>query len=459
MRCTKLAGSRDRVLKAAVVGIGSLAALTLGGCKSWIDPSEVVRDKGERLVVPILSSIDPLDESETGFAAAQEVRPQDLKVVAKDYVIGRNDLITVSIFDLINGGVETVRTARVSETGMLSLPMLPEPVKAAALTEQQLQRAIAAKYKEAGILERAQVSVTVVEARQRTFSILGAVARPGQYSMVESDFRLLNALVLAGDVANPLVEELYIVRRIESETPSAAPATEDTGGGEAAPAPKPAAGEDPLAPRSSAGQEPPAATQGPADEKLVRIEGQVVGVGGATTQPAGGAAAAQGSYEFGANAAAEERVIRIPLQQLRNGDLRYNVVVRPNDTIMVALPNTGFYYVGGHVNAPGVYALSGQKVTLKQALIGARMADALAVPSKTDIIRRVGNNEIFVRVDLTKVFEGRQPDLFLKPNDQILVGTDFYPPFLAALRGAFRATYGFGFLYDRNYAPRQDVVE
>jgi hypothetical protein len=28
--------------------------------------------------------------------------------------------------------------------------------------------------------------------------------------------------------------------------------------------------------------------------------------------------------------------------------------------------------------------------------------------------------------------------------------------FLAAFRNAFRITYGFGFLYDRNYAPDQD---
>jgi polysaccharide biosynthesis/export protein len=32
-----------------------------------------------------------------------------------------------------------------------------------------------------------------------------------------------------------------------------------------------------------------------------------------------------------------------------------------------------------------------------------------------------------------------------------MVGTNAMASFLAAARGAFRVTYGFGFLYDRNF--------
>jgi hypothetical protein len=35
------------------------------------------------------------------------------------------------------------------------------------------------------------------------------------------------------------------------------------------------------------------------------------------------------------------------------------------------------------------------------------------------------------------------------------VGTNAFQPFVASFRNAFRITYGFGFLYDRNYAPQQ----
>jgi polysaccharide biosynthesis/export protein len=90
-------------------------------------------------------------------------------------------------------------------------------------------------------------------------------------------------------------------------------------------------------------------------------------------------------------------------------------------------------------------------------VIAARMLDQLAVPERTDIIRRVGpNKEVYVRVNLAKIFEGTEPDIFIKPNDQVVVGTNALAPFLSALRGAFRFTYGFGFLYDRNFAAEEN---
>jgi 5-formyltetrahydrofolate cyclo-ligase len=63
---------------------------------------------------------------------------------------------------------------------------------------------------------------------------------------------------------------------------------------------------------------------------------------------------------------------------------------------------------------------------------------------------------VFVRVDLDKIFAGTQPDIFLKPDDQLLVGTNAFAPFIAAARNAFRITYGAGFLYDRNFAAEQN---
>jgi polysaccharide biosynthesis/export protein len=105
----------------------------------------------------------------------------------------------------------------------------------------------------------------------------------------------------------------------------------------------------------------------------------------------------------------------------------------------------------------GVYSLTARKITLKQAIVSAGMFDQIAVPAQTDVIRRVqGDKEIFVQVDLDKVFEGSQPDVFLKPNDVVQVGTSWWAPFAAAVRGGFRFTYGFGFLYDRNFANYND---
>jgi len=477
----------------ALTALAGLLFLSGCGAKSWLDQSELSRNQGGRLVVPILSSIDPIDEAETEFVGSQEVKPDDLKVVAADYVIGRNDLITVSVFDLVNGGIESVRTSRVSETGMLSLPGMPDPIKASGLTEADLQKAIVEAYRASGILQKAQVSVQVVEARGRTFNITGAVSRPGQYVILESDFRLLNAIIQAGGETFPS-DYLYIIRKTSSEKPATQTTTQPTT--------KPIVNPDvdPLAPRSQAPaagpagpilafEEPaktpaeqpkPAGTEtGPDERRFIFLDGKPVLTNAKTgepvtqpsvdvariptTQPAPSAATdiviSQPAYEFGSSLGQDEqRVIRVPYRELRNGDLRYNIIVRPNDVIIVPLPTQGFYYMGGHFQQPGVFNLTGQHITLKQAVISARMLDGYAIPNKTDVIRRIGNDkEVFVRVNLERIFEGRQPDVFLKANDVVQVGTDWYPPFLAAIRGAFRLTYGFGFLYDRNYAPQQKL--
>ncbi len=475
----------------ALSALAGLLILSGCGVKSWLDQSELSRNQGGRLVVPILSSIDPIDEAETEFVGSQEVKPDDLKVVATDYVISRNDLINVSVFDLVNGGVESVKTTRVSETGTLSIPGMPDPVKAAGLTEAELQKAIVEAYRASGILKQAQVSVQVVEARGRTFNITGAVNRPGQYVILESDFRLLNAIIQAGGETFPS-DYLYVIRKTSSEKPTTPPATQ--------PATKPAVNPDidPLAPRTAApaqvqpifAVEEPAKTTtpaeppkpatpepGPDERRFIFLDGKPVLTNAKTgepvtqpaialpsiptTQPASAPSSdiviSQPAYEFGSSLGQDEqRVIRVPYRELRNGDLRYNIVVRPSDVIIIPLPTQGFYYMGGHFQQPGVFNLTGQHITLKQAVISARMLDGYAIPRKTDVIRRIGGDkEVFVRVDLERIFEGRQPDVFLKANDVVQVGTDWYPPFLAAIRGAFRLTYGFGFLYDRNYAPQQ----
>lgn len=138
--------------------------------------------------------------------------------------------------------------------------------------------------------------------------------------------------------------------------------------------------------------------------------------------------------------------------------MRYNIIVRPRDLIIVQNLAVGNYFMGGHIARPGAYTLNGSHLTLKQAVMAAGMFDALAIPQRTDVVRRLRpNQEVFVRVDMDKIFGGQQPDMYLKPDDQIMVGTNALAPFLAALRGAFRITYGFGFLYDRNFAVNSNT--
>jgi protein involved in polysaccharide export with SLBB domain len=131
--------------------------------------------------------------------------------------------------------------------------------------------------------------------------------------------------------------------------------------------------------------------------------------------------------------------------------------VHANDLIIVPIPEPGEFYMGGHVQRPGAFTLTDRKITLKEAVVSAGMLDALAIPQRTDIIRRIKpDHEVFIRVDLSKIFAGEQPDIYLRPYDEVMVGTNALAPFIAAARGAFRITYGFGFLYDRNFYTGQN---
>ena len=155
-----------------------------------------------------------------------------------------------------------------------------------------------------------------------------------------------------------------------------------------------------------------------------------------------------------------QRVIRIPVNGLREGNPKYNIVIQPGDTIVVPTVEQGFFYMLGHVSRPGVYTLTGQKITLKMAVAAAGNLDAVAIPRRCDLIRRIGpNQEVTVQVNLQAVFDGTQPDIFLKPNDLVNIGTDFVAPFLAVVRNGYRASYGFGFIYDRNYYITPTIVQ
>ncbi len=147
------------------------------------------------------------------------------------------------------------------------------------------------------------------------------------------------------------------------------------------------------------------------------------------------------------------RVIAVNLPKLRDGDPRMNIVVRDNDIIQVPTIKVGEFYVMGEVARPGVYSLTGREITVKQAVAAAGNLGPLAWPENSVLIRRVGNSqEQIIPLDVEAIFRGEEPDMYLKPDDVIAVGTDIRAPFFAVMRNAFRMSYGFGFIYDRNFA-------
>ncbi len=90
---------------------------------------------------------------------------------------------------------------------------------------------------------------------------------------------------------------------------------------------------------------------------------------------------------------------------------------------------TGEYYIAGNVKRPGVYALSGRRISLKQAIASAGYEN-LAQDTQIQIIRRnaADKTETTITRSLAELFDRAKKigedggDLFLLPDDQVIVG-------------------------------------
>ncbi|HRJ49077.1 MAG TPA: hypothetical protein PKU91_00985, partial [Phycisphaerales bacterium] len=173
---------------------------------------------------------------------------------------------------------------------------------------------------------------------------------------------------------------------------------------------------------------------------------------GGASDGRGGSSGSRGTDD-GVSAMVTQRVIRIPVKPLLAGDARYNIVVRQGDTVRVPAPTAGLVYMAGQVQRPGPYSLPDVgKLTLLRALDSAGGLNAIAIPERCDVTRIVGKDrQATIRINLRAIAEQTEPDLYLKPDDRINVGTNFWALPLAVLRGGFRTNYGFGFVVDRNF--------
>jgi polysaccharide biosynthesis/export protein len=139
--------------------LGLVLALGLGACAS--DPM--------------------LGQGSTAVRVAQSLPPPDQTGMAVDlgnYRIGPLDVIRVEVF----GASELTREAEVDGAGNFSLP-LAGPVLAAGKTPAELASAVAAKLQDR-YLKNPQVSVNIVKAQSKTFTVDGAVRQPGNYPIV-----------------------------------------------------------------------------------------------------------------------------------------------------------------------------------------------------------------------------------------------------------------------------------
>jgi len=533
--------------------------LAMGGCNvtSYFDPSKTGRFEATPTTIPILERIDVIERDPDPWAKASPVTADDLMPSDLTYRLTAGDVITVEILELMIQGEVWVSTRRINAGGYFRLPAPIGDLRAAGLTTQEFQDEVVRLVDER-IMRSPMVNVLVEQGGGFVYTVYGAVAETGVFTLGSADHRLLDALALAGGVPMS-TERVYVIRQV--------PLSQDVIFEPARRAPVPARPEQPPVdieglirqleqPQRPPRQRPPEVLEPPAgpveqppppgpERPPIDIEELLEELDEAPTtapeappvdvddliedmdEPGGHVApgalfyqesgppidieelepiqvppppvsrrppetvrpptsprppAGEATYIYvperdewvpvraeappepepaaGQPTATEPeaglfvtRIIEIPFSRLKQGDPSYNVVIRPKDRIYVAEQQVGVIYIDGEIARPGVYSLPASgKLTLSRLVAAAGGLGALAIPERVDLTRIVGENrEAAIRLNLGAIRKKTQPDLYLKPDDHIIIGTDFWAVPLAVFRNGLRMTYGFGFLLDRNF--------
>ena len=142
-----------------------------------------------------------------GVASVSSVAAQPRTLYT--YEIGPNDLLRINVFEEPNLNVER----RVAADGTVQLPLIGQIV-AEGLSEAELTRRLKAALEES-FLQRASVTVEVIEVHSSPISVTGAVGRPGNLN-VTGRLMLLDALAEAGGLSTQRGSVIRVLRTAEN---------------------------------------------------------------------------------------------------------------------------------------------------------------------------------------------------------------------------------------------------
>jgi polysaccharide export outer membrane protein len=287
----------------------------------------------------------------------------------QEYRIGPEDLLEISVLE----APELSRTARVSESGEISLPLLGA-VTVAGRTPRQ-EEAVLEELLRRSYLKDPHVSIFVKEITSHSVSVLGAVKRPGVLQ-IRGPKRLVEILSMAEGLADDAGDSVLVIHQGIYD-----------GGAQG------------LSSTSSAGEEPQAST--PSSGIELKQSGET------------------GAGQITATGRAEEINVRTLLDA---NDLRSNVFVFPGDEVRVA--RAGIVYVVGEVRRPGGFPLkSNGNISVLQALALAEGLTRTSAKKQARIIRTdsVTGERQEIPINLSKVLSGRAADPTLQPRDILFV--------------------------------------
>lgn len=487
--------SKSSTMAAFLRAIPFIALVACGtGCEvdSFLDPSKTGYFEHTPTSMPILNRIDII-ERETGYEPDTTLPThEDLVPNELQYHLAPGDVIRTEIYELMAANQTDVSQRVIDQSGVIRLPTLGD-MRAAGLTVQELQDEIIKKLKD--LIGDPIVTVVLEDGRSFQFTIYGAVSGTGIYALTRPDFRLMDAMSLAGGTA-ATTQRVLVIREValnESVNPSYLRDDDEKTdnddsiniedidalinqleqGNKPSPAARGQSSEPPidvddLSTENSTSQDTQKQEQKGDDvlkpsesspskfqfdedrQEWVRTPSS--GNSDSSDDTSAGETSGMSSADV-TDGAFATRIIEVDYQALARGDSNLNIVVRPGDRIYVDTPDVGVVYVDGEVSRPGVYQLPiAGKLTLSRLVAAAGGLNPIAIPERVDLVRKIApDRESALRVNLAAIRNRAEPDIYMRKDDHVIVGTNFWASPLAVVRNGFRMTYGFGFLLDRNF--------
>ena len=136
-----------------------------------------------------------------------------------DYVIGPQDVLSITVFDQADlGGKYSVEL-----DGSFTFPLVGR-VQAGGLTIRDFETALKARLSD-GFFKNPQVTVAIEQYRSQRIFVTGEVRNPGSYALT-GDMTLIEALAKAGSTTQNASDEVLVVRGGKSGEGAAAPGAE-----------------------------------------------------------------------------------------------------------------------------------------------------------------------------------------------------------------------------------------
>ena len=148
-----------------------------------------------------------LDKLNRKLVAAATVSPS-----SREYIVGPEDLLEVSLFDVEEREGEPQRIpTRVSQNGIISLPLIGQ-VEVSGRSALEIEDLLRERYRT--FIHDPQITVFVKEYRSYRVSVVGYVEKPGLYE-ISGEKTLLEVLGLAGGLSDEAGTTVQLTRRTE----------------------------------------------------------------------------------------------------------------------------------------------------------------------------------------------------------------------------------------------------